>query len=93
MVRRTVGGSYILAELDGSVARARYGAFRVIPYFARTNIGISPEALTEMTKADLDKMAEALEDEQDTDADGAAADDGEDTGGQSGDEESSADEH
>lgn len=92
VVRRTAGGSYILAEPDGSVARARYGAFRVIPYFARTNIGISPEALTEMTKAELDKMAETLEDEHGTEADESTADDEEEFGGQSGseDEESSA---
>ena len=40
VVRRTEGGSYILAELDGSVSRYRYAAFRVVPYNARRRISI-----------------------------------------------------
>ena len=41
VVRRTVGGSYILAELDGSVWKTRFAAFRVVPYYAREKIEIS----------------------------------------------------
>ena len=40
VVRRTKGGAYILAELDGTVSATKYAAFRVIPYFPRTNISI-----------------------------------------------------
>ena len=32
IVRRTYGGSYILAELDGTVSKIRYAAFRLLPY-------------------------------------------------------------
>ncbi|EJD38053.1 hypothetical protein AURDEDRAFT_33540, partial [Auricularia subglabra TFB-10046 SS5] len=35
VVRRNTGGSYTLAELDGTVSILRCAAFRVIPYFPR----------------------------------------------------------
>ena len=40
VVRRTQGGSYIIAELDGSVAHFRVGAARLLPYRARTKIKV-----------------------------------------------------
>ena len=40
VVRRTKGGAYVLAELDGTVSFTRFAAFRIIPYFPRTNIVI-----------------------------------------------------
>ena len=30
----------MLAELDGAVSMLRYGAFRLIPYFPRTTLGV-----------------------------------------------------
>ena len=35
VIRRTQGGSYILGELDGSLSKLRYAAFRLIPYRPR----------------------------------------------------------
>ncbi|TFK16670.1 hypothetical protein FA15DRAFT_606633 [Coprinopsis marcescibilis] len=35
VVRRTEGGSYILSELNGSISRLRYAAYRIIPYMHR----------------------------------------------------------
>ncbi|KAJ8591966.1 hypothetical protein M405DRAFT_692039, partial [Rhizopogon salebrosus TDB-379] len=32
VLRRTIGGSYLLAELDGSVSQLRYAAFQLLPY-------------------------------------------------------------
>ncbi|OJA17876.1 hypothetical protein AZE42_14006 [Rhizopogon vesiculosus] len=32
VLRRTTGGSYLLAKLDGAVSRLCYAAFRLIPY-------------------------------------------------------------
>ena len=35
-VRKTIGTSYIVAELDGAEAQQRVAGFRLIPYFSRT---------------------------------------------------------
>jgi hypothetical protein len=35
VVRRTEKGAYVLAEIDGAVAKSSYAAFRVVPYRAR----------------------------------------------------------
>ena len=40
VTRRTKGGSYEIAELDGSKAKAKIAAFRLIPYFARNKLSI-----------------------------------------------------
>lgn len=40
VVRRTKGGAYVLAELDGAVSKTKFAAFRIIPYFPRTHIPI-----------------------------------------------------
>jgi Integrase zinc binding domain len=35
VIKRTKGGSYILGELDGSLSKLRFAAFRLIPYHPR----------------------------------------------------------
>ena len=57
VVRRTRGGAYILAELDGSVSRTRYASFRIIPYHARREISVSLSELTGLEDAELDDLA------------------------------------
>ncbi|TFK16667.1 hypothetical protein FA15DRAFT_549737, partial [Coprinopsis marcescibilis] len=46
VVRRSVGGSYILAELDGSISRLRFAAYRIAPYHARSSVNIPVTKVT-----------------------------------------------
>ncbi|KAF9553055.1 hypothetical protein CPC08DRAFT_621686, partial [Agrocybe pediades] len=54
VVRRTSGGSYILSELDGSISKLRFAAFRLIPYFPRDLRAVPVEKLTELTSNQLE---------------------------------------
>jgi len=49
VVRRTKGGSYMLAELDGAISKLRFTAFRIIPYYPHCDEHVS---VTEMTGVD-----------------------------------------
>jgi hypothetical protein len=40
VIRRSPGGAYRLAELDGAVSRLRYAAFRLVPYHTRSSTAI-----------------------------------------------------
>jgi hypothetical protein len=66
VLRRTTGGSYLLAELDGTVSRLRFAAFRLIPYHARTQITVPVPNFTDFDDEELDAIA--TEDDEGTDA-------------------------
>ena len=67
VLRRTTGGSYLLAELDGSIFRLRYAAFRLLPYFPRNEITIPVMELTGLDNQELDdhKAEEDVEHKED----------------------------
>ena len=70
VLRRTTGGSYILAELDGAVSKLRYAAFRLLPYYPRFQTNIPVTELTALDDEDLDKLAGAdVEEPDDEDPD------------------------
>jgi hypothetical protein len=50
VIRRTQGGSYVLGELDGSLSKLRFAAFRLLPYLPR-NVRSVP-----VTKPDLEDL-------------------------------------
>ena len=52
VIRRTTNGAYILAELDGTVSKMRYAAFRVVPYLARTHVTVPLRPLIEESPPD-----------------------------------------
>ena len=56
VVKRTRGGAYRLAEVDGAVSRLRYAAFRLIPYYARSQTQLKVTEFVD--KEDVDAVEE-----------------------------------
>lgn len=64
VIRRTKGGSYILAELDGSLLRGKYGAFRVLPHVARYHIAL-PDNIQDLINLSKDALEALTNEEED----------------------------
>lgn len=65
IVRRTKGGSYIVAEMTGAVWQFKVGAFRVVPYYARESIPLPApiETLIDVSEKVLQRIEDGPEDE------------------------------
>jgi hypothetical protein len=66
VVRKTPNGAYILSEMDGSVSKLRFAAFRVIPYYARKKVTIDPDTFFHYSD-DSSTSGDPSEDEEDSD--------------------------
>lgn len=60
VVRKTIGTSYIVSELDGAQSQLRVAGFRVIPYYPRTY------SSTPFSSDDVDDEDDTFEDPSDT---------------------------
>src|ERR1700710_2014690 len=67
VLRRTVGGSYLLAELDGSVSRLRFKVFRLLPYHPRSRTRIPVTTVTGLEDEELDRLADGEDEEKQPD--------------------------
>ncbi|KLO04806.1 hypothetical protein SCHPADRAFT_917886 [Schizopora paradoxa] len=61
VLRRTKGGSYLLSDLNGAISKSRYAAFRLLPYFQRSNSSIPITRIVDLPDEDIDKAAEEIE--------------------------------
>lgn len=68
VIRRTRGGSYIIAEMDGTVLKGKVGAFRVIPHVSRYNAIELPDDIHELIDMNNEELTE-LADREDIDED------------------------
>ena len=75
VLRRTRNGSYRLAELDGTVSKLRYAAFRLVPYHARSRTFIPVTRVL-----DRDDLIAVIEEEAADPADAPNEEDGLDQG-------------
>jgi hypothetical protein len=56
VVRKTKGGSYVLGELDGSMSKLRFAAFRLLPYLPRDIKAVPVTKFTNDPVEDIDHL-------------------------------------
>ena len=56
VIKRTQGGSYVLGELDGSISKLRFAAFRLIPYHPRNLKAVPVTKITMEGEQDFEEI-------------------------------------
>jgi hypothetical protein len=66
VIRRTKGGSYVIAEMNGALWQQKVGAFRCVPYFARESIELPENVLEwlDISEEGLQKVLDSPEDDK-----------------------------
>jgi hypothetical protein len=63
VIRRTKGGAYILAEMDGMVLKEKVAAFRVLPHVARYEPIELPENIHDLIDLSPDQLHKMVEED------------------------------
>jgi len=63
VIRRTKGGSYVIAELNGMLWQQKVGVFRCVPYFARRSIKL-PDNVLEWLDVSEEGLQKILDSEE-----------------------------
>ena len=66
VIRRTRGGSYIIAEMDGTVLKDKVGAFRVMPHHARFEPIDLPQNIHDLIDLSPEQLEAMVDDDEDT---------------------------
>jgi hypothetical protein len=75
VLSRNKGGTYIIAELDGSILDQPIAVFQVIPYFAHTKINLPPlEKLLDISQQQLQELQDSMEADPEDEDNGNSAD-------------------
>jgi hypothetical protein len=56
VVRRTDRGAYVVAELDGAIAKSHVAVFRVIPYYTRPHASVPVANIIGLSDPEIDDM-------------------------------------
>jgi hypothetical protein len=67
VIRRTKGGAYILAEMDGTVLREKVAAFRVLPHKARYEPIELPKNIHELIDLSPDDLRKMVQEDDESD--------------------------
>lgn len=71
VIRRTKGGSYIVAQMDGTVLKEKVAAFRVLPHVARYKPIEIPENVHKLIDISKERLEELVNDEEEVPEGGA----------------------
>jgi len=64
VIQQTRGGSYIVAEMDGTVLKGKVGAFRVLPHVQRYEPIVLPEEIKDLIDMSMDQLEDMADREE-----------------------------